>query len=221
MSATKTLFGIACGLALGLGAIGGAVRLFRAVPQAPAVVPESIAATAPPTHPPIAPLPPPPAPPSIEEVIDEHARHIASLEGDALIAELEDFAARSSEATYPMLERNADAWIGEPAVFSGTIAQIQDEPGVTIIRLATASYGQRIVWVETAPSCVPDRTLVANARVRVYGYLAGNHTYESQAGWNITLPALVAVAVARSSMPSHLSARRRAELGLDPVPSLR
>lgn len=211
MNGIKTFFGIVLGIAIALVGVGVAALALRGRSAPPAIAPEptQVGSVAPPQ-----PAPPPPRAPTVGELIDAEAQRLSTLSGVPLAAALEDFAATSSGATYPQLERNAEAWAGDPVMFTGTIAEIQDEPGVTIIRLATASYGRNILWIETSPSCVPDRTIVANDRVRVYGYLAGDHTYESQAHYNITLPALLAIAVVPSRVPAHVSASDRTRFGL-------
>lgn len=134
-----------------------------------------------------------------------------ALSGDALGAALEDWAADRADTSYAMLERNADAHMGEHVMFSGIVEEIQDVDGGSIARLSTGPYHSQIVWIETENA---DPHLVARARARAYGYLSGEHTYSSQAGWTITLPSMLAVAVVPASVPAHVSASARERAGL-------
>lgn len=138
------------------------------------------------------------------------SRALAALEGDALIAELEDWAVEAVDVSYAQLERNAEDHRHERAVFRGRILEIRDtSDGGTYMRLATRGY-HNVLWVETP--IAPDSALVERSRVRVYGYLMGMKGYQSQAGWQLTIPQMAAVAVVPSSTPRRLSAARRARL---------
>lgn len=148
------------------------------------------------------------------------AERLADLEDgsvpDAFVAALEDWARDAENVTYAQLERNAVAYAHHKAVFSGTVLEIRDRPGdeTTFLRLATRSYGRNVLWVETI--ITPDDRIVENSRVRVYGYLWGNRSYTSQAGWEIEIPQFVAVSVVDRRTPQTLSPTRRA--GLQPAP---
>lgn len=141
------------------------------------------------------------------------ARRIETLQGDELVAALEMWESNhvTAEVAYALLMRNAEAHRRQGAVFTGRIEEARDLPnGGTFMRLATRSYSRDVLWVETMTTAPPD--LAQGSRVRVYGYLMGTQSYRSQAGWEITIPALAAVAVVPSRTPRHLTPGRRARL---------
>lgn len=146
-------------------------------------------------------IPPPPPPPPTEAELGMarmrgEADHLALYEGRALTAELAAWAESAANVRYGHLERDPRAHFGERAVFSGRVEEIHDLPeGGTMLRVATAAYGADVIWVETIVR--PHEDVIAGTRVRVYGYLAGPHTYESSAGWTITVPSMLGVAVVR------------------------
>lgn len=163
---------------------------------------------------PAAPEPPPEPTPGDLFLMeyDADCSRFASLgAGDPLAAALEDWSAARTATTYAMLERNADAHVGELAVFTGRVAEIHDTENGSMLRVSTGPYGSDVLWVE---SCWADAHLVTDSRVRIYGYLSGAHTYTTQAGWTMTIPSMLAVAAVPTSLPEHVSAARRARLGL-------
>lgn len=173
----------------------------------------------PPTPPPVVAAPEPeperaepePAAPSMADQMLAEAAVVSGLDGDALVGWLEDWAATQADVTYAMLERNPRTSFGERVVFTGRVEEIHDTPnGGSSLRVATRAYGDDVLWIETIAR--PSQTIVQGSRVRVYGYLAGPFTYQSQAGWTITLPSLIGIAVVPASTPARLSARARARL---------
>lgn len=59
---------------------------------------------------------------------------------------------------------------------------------MTNIRLALDDYGDQMLFIE-----FDDYTdFVEGDQITIYGEIFGAHTYTSQAGWDITLPAIVA-----------------------------
>lgn len=210
--ATKIALGIVIGASVGGCCLSSLALLFR---SQPAATPSIATAPAVPAEPaPIA--PPPPAEPTpgelFEREFDADALRFAALEGDELAAALEDWSSECTDTSYAMLQRNAAAHFGERVMFSGTIEEIQDtQGGTSVARLSTGGWGRDVLWIDAAHA---DPHLVARSRARVYGYLSGQHTYESQAGWTITLPSVIAVAVVPATVPLHVSARRREQLGL-------
>lgn len=139
------------------------------------------------------PLPEPPNPDRdvLLRALDE-AISLEPLGGGELVAALGAWQAGASDISYAQLERNAETYRYRKAVFSGRVLEIRDLPGGSFVRLATRGYDD-IIWVE--PLRPPSETIVADSRVRVYGYMFGTHSYRSQAGWEITLPQMAAVAV--------------------------
>ena len=151
--------------------------------------------------PPYVPLPePPPPPPTAGELLLAAMRHEAltygALEGRALDDALDVWARDAVDVPYGLLERNPEAHLGDPVVFSGRVLEIRDLPGGgTFLRVGTGSYGSDPLWIETFVA--PSEDIIADTRVRVYGYLSGPHSYTSEAGWNITIPSVIGLAVVR------------------------
>ena len=58
-------------------------------------------------------------------------------------------------------------------------------------------YGEDVLAVFTYVQ--PDEAVVSGRRVRVYGRLMDTFSYQSQAGWNLTIPRMNAVAVVLDS----------------------
>ena len=107
---------------------------------------------------------------------------------------------------YALVKRGPDAFVGDRIEVHGRVLEIRDaEPG-SILRVATRGH-EDIYWIESVSR--PSDRVVERARVRVYGYLASEHTYESQAGWTISLPVIYAVGVVEErQMSAHLRRRR-------------
>lgn len=127
---------------------------------------------------------------------------IAAMTGEELVGTLWEIEQRADPSvTYAMLERNADRYAGRGVVFTGEVLEIQDipdEPG-SFLRVGVGSDGAHPLAVVTLAR--PPDDVVRGRRVRVYGLLNGTFSYRSQAGWEITIPRLTAVAVVRASVP--------------------
>jgi len=124
------------------------------------------------------------------------ARRLASATGaarDTLICEVE--RQTNQDVTFAGLQRNASRYTGELAAFTGRVLEIQDIPGGrgSFLRVGVNSALTNVLAVIT--HLPPADSVVANRRVRVYGRMAGSYSYTSQAGWNITIPRMDAVAV--------------------------
>ncbi|WP_100400238.1 MerC domain-containing protein [Bacillus sp. FJAT-44742] len=86
------------------------------------------------------------------------------------------------------LEKNPDRYIGEYVTYSGEIAEIQESNGYTVVRLALDDFYSDIIWVEYDGYT----DFVTEDKVTIYGEVWGSHSYTSQAGWEITVPAIMA-----------------------------
>lgn len=56
-------------------------------------------------------------------------------------------------------------------------------------RVSLDYYGNSVIWVIS----MGESEFVQNDVVDVIGFLTGTHSYQSQAGWNITIPEMVAL----------------------------
>ena len=137
------------------------------------------------------------------------AREMAVAEGDALVAKLQAWEDSAGPLSYAQLKRNADRYAGQRVVFRGSVLEIQDDPaGGSVLRLGVSRrYGvwDDPIWIETIAA--PDESIVQGSVVRAYGTMLGSETYESQAGWTITIPKMMAVAVVPDRTPRRLARR--------------
>lgn len=90
---------------------------------------------------------------------------------------------------YKQLEKNPNKYTGQFIKYQGQILQIMEDASSSVIRLAVTkdSYGydyNDVVYVTYAGTT----PFVEEDIVTVYGTVQGSHTYESQAGHQITLP---------------------------------
>jgi flagellar biosynthesis GTPase FlhF len=108
----------------------------------------------------------------------------------------EEAAAKKANAKtieYAQLKKNPDRHAGEYVKYTGEIIQILEGDDITNIRLAVTkdSYGydfNDLIFIE-----YPGYTdYVEGDIITVYGEIYGGYSYTSQAGWEITLPGLVA-----------------------------
>lgn len=179
------------------GAVAISLSLPGCTPPSNASVPVTANAQPSASTSPVPATPPTPEPDPAQARIaafTARARQLQSLNGRALAAELSTFEQTADPVTYAMLKRNADRFRGRNAVFSGRVLEIQDTPdGGAFLRLGMGEYGENVLAVVAAVQ--PSESVVERSRVRVYGTLAGSYTYRSQAGWTITIPSLLAVAV--------------------------
>jgi hypothetical protein len=96
-----------------------------------------------------------------------------------------------SPITYAKLKKNSSPYRGMVWGFTGKILEIYEQDGATIARVGVGPWGTDPVFVKgkfTTP-------LVENDRCYVVGKIDDDYTYESQAGWNISIPSVFAVAM--------------------------
>ena len=91
------------------------------------------------------------------------------------------------------MKKNPDRYSGEYVKYTGEIAQILEGDNVTNIRLSVVkdSYGYSmndLVFVEYYGYT----DFVDGDVVTIYGEVYGNYSYESQVGYNISLPGIIA-----------------------------
>jgi hypothetical protein len=194
---------------LGAAVLFGAFVLLRHTtnaPEAPRPEPRAAAvAVAPPSakRPPSA-GPPSAAPPTAESVADVDVT--TNISGAELARLLADYA-REAPLTFGQLSKNPDRYAKRPWSFSGQIVEITEKDGSTVARVALDDWAQKVIFV--AAKFETDFT--QGDRVDVAGRLAGTFSYESQAGWNITIPAMVALSMQkRGTFARLLHPHRRA-----------
>lgn len=107
--------------------------------------------------------------------------------------EIQDIKDSAITIDYKQLEKNKNRDVGKLAKFKGQIVQILEEGDYTVIRLSVAqdSWGwdtNAILWVEYAGTT----EFVQDDVITVYGRMMGEHSYQSQAGWDISVPSMLA-----------------------------
>jgi hypothetical protein len=103
---------------------------------------------------------------------------------------------------YKELEKNPDGHYGTPVMFKGRILEIQEtdvdfeENGYskeTIIRLNVSDDPNEVIYV--VYNSVFGTDFVRDDNITVYGNITGSITYESVAGYQITIPSMEAVVI--------------------------
>lgn len=112
---------------------------------------------------------------------------------------IEDIYAHYKKETisYKELEKNPLKYKGTPISFTGTVLQIQEEEEDvnkvnTVLRLAINGDVNQVVYV-TFSNSFGMEGVVSEDTVTVYGEITGSTTYESVAGYKITIPSMDAV----------------------------
>ncbi|MCW1929525.1 hypothetical protein [Bhargavaea beijingensis] len=112
---------------------------------------------------------------------------------------IEDIYAHYQKETIPFkeLEKNPSKYEGTPVSFTGTVLQIQEvEKDVidvdTVLRLAVNGNVDQVVYV-TYNSSFGMEGVVSEDVITVYGEITGATTYESIAGYEITIPSMEAL----------------------------
>jgi hypothetical protein len=115
---------------------------------------------------------------------------LTNATGDDLVAILKaaDEDQRKGKFGYVHLKKSSARYEGRHWYFTGKIVEIAEDNGETRARVALDYYGSSVVWV-TAKFTTD---FVQGDGVDVAGILLGDHTYRSQAGWNITIPSMMA-----------------------------
>lgn len=131
-----------------------------------------------------------------EQKAKEEAEAKAKADEEARLKAEQEAAAKKANAQpieYAQLKKNPDRYKGEYVKYTGEVVQILEGDNYTNIRLAVTktSYGydfNDVIFIE-----YPGYTdFVDNDIVTVYGEIYGSYSYESQAGFNISLPGLLA-----------------------------
>jgi hypothetical protein len=112
----------------------------------------------------------------------------------------------AKKITFAHLKKNANRYKGEPWGFTGRILEIGENDGQTVARIGIDSYGQNVMWVQ-APF---ETDFVESNRVDVLGVLTGSYSYTSQAGWNISIPAIIAARIVKPGTGKFMPKKRHA-----------
>lgn len=108
--------------------------------------------------------------------------------------------------TYEKLKKNADEYDSYGWAFTGKVSQIQESGGRTEAMVSLDAWGSKRMWV-TANFTTE---FVEKDQVYVVGYLAGNFSYTSVAGWNMTVPMIEARAILKPAEAARIRAGKTA-----------
>jgi len=121
----------------------------------------------------------------IERSNDLEAAYEARLKQQVI----EDYKAKCKTYEYRVLDKDADKLSGEYIRQRGQIIQIMEETSTTVIRLSVTRLSYRWSINDIVYVVYPGATEVyVDDVVTVWGQIAGQHTYTSVAGYNITVP---------------------------------
>ncbi len=101
--------------------------------------------------------------------------------------------------SYAELSKNPDKFIGVKAKYTGKVEQIQESDASKFIRLDVTDLGygywKDVIWV----SYTQNTDVLEGDIINISGILNGSYTYTSQANYNISIPAIRAVDIEKSS----------------------
>lgn len=104
------------------------------------------------------------------------------------------FKKQTKTPNYNQLKKNPDNFTGTQAIYKGKVLQALEKDGVTDLRISVKNMGYGI-WSSTDVIYVTyagKTSAVEDSVITVYGTIMGNHTYKSQAGWDISVPMMMA-----------------------------
>lgn len=94
------------------------------------------------------------------------------------------YKASCKTMSFKELDKNPDGHAGERVKFTGRVVQIMESTGSTDIRMdVNDNFGDTVYVVYDGTT-----TAVEDSMITIYGEVVGSYTYESQAGWQITVP---------------------------------
>lgn len=122
-----------------------------------------------------------------------------------------DITSSAVAVDYKQLEKDPDSFKGKVAKFTGQVVQIIEFNGITNIRLAVTKtdYGwdpSNIIYIEYDAHT----DAVEDDVVTVYGIIAGNYTYTSQANFKISVPSMLACVVKEGTAATATVTTRKA-----------
>ncbi len=128
-----------------------------------------------------------------KENFKEQSKEVAFTRKLSAKEEAQAKRANAKTISFDKLNKNPDRYKGEYVKYRGEIVQIMESDGMTAIRLSitSTSYGwsvSDIIYV----AYLGYTDFVDEDVVTIYGEVNGSYTYTSQAGWDITLPLVIA-----------------------------
>lgn len=115
----------------------------------------------------------------------------AATSAEAMVVLL--LAADDAKLSYAQIKKNPERYKGTPWAFTGRILEVEEKEGLSFARVALDYYANNVVYV----MAYGESPFTEGDVVDVLGISAGSETYTSQAGWNITIPSIVATGLAK------------------------
>jgi len=98
-----------------------------------------------------------------------------------------EYKASCKTISFKELNKNPDGHAGERVKLSGRVIQIMEGYGTDIRMDVNDNYGDTVYVTYDGTT-----TALEDSWITIYGEVYGSYTYESQAGWQITLPLIKA-----------------------------
>lgn len=106
--------------------------------------------------------------------------------------EIVDYKAGCQTYEYRVLNKNPDSLAGNQIKARGQVLQIQEDSGVTVMRVAITK-GSFDIWDDAVMIVYAGKIDVYEKDlVTVWGEIEGSYTYKSVAGWDVTVPKITA-----------------------------
>lgn len=105
--------------------------------------------------------------------------------------EIANFKKACKTIPYKVLERDADSLIGKKVFYKGQVFTIQASKNYSVVQLYVTYKGYDI-WDDQAYMEYPGKMNVFKEDIiKIWGVVDGLYTYESVAGYNITVPKII------------------------------
>ncbi len=116
----------------------------------------------------------------------------AEIAPQLAVARKDVYKKQCQNIPYNQLEKDADKLVGTKVHYYGEIFTIEEDSGMTVMQVYVTNNGWDI-WTDQVIVVFPDAVDVyKDDKVHIWGEVSGSQSYESQAGWNITAPKVMA-----------------------------
>lgn len=107
----------------------------------------------------------------------------------------DDLSSYSTGITYDQLARTPNQFKKKKIMFTGEVAQVIDQKGVTELRLAVDGDYDNILLVDILDKSLKGSRVLENDLVTVYGFSDGIANYTSTTNEPISIPSMIAVSL--------------------------
>ncbi|KPN83588.1 hypothetical protein RZ76_05520 [Apilactobacillus kunkeei] len=106
-----------------------------------------------------------------------------------------DLSSYNTGITYDQLARNPDQYKKKKVTFTGEVAQVIDQDGVSELRLAVDGDYDNIILVDVSDKVLKGSRVLENDLVTVYGISDGITNYTSTTNQPISIPSMIGLAL--------------------------